>query len=133
LFTINNVGIFTWKGHLADFSHKHSPLTPITSGLDQRIHSTSLPYFADHKAHRVIRRSTKNSMLAVLFSYIRRTAEGIQKGGDWGDHPPIKPKKITLFTISLCNLENNIRDIRPFHRSLFWHCSFVKYTSSLSQ
>ena len=44
--------------------------------------------------------------------------------------PPLKPTKVTFFTTILYNSENNIRDIRPFCRPLFCHCSVVKYTSS---
>jgi len=32
-----------------------------------------LPYFRDHKAHRIIRCSIKKWMLACFFSYVRRT------------------------------------------------------------
>jgi len=34
---------------------------------------------------------------------------------------------------NFCNLENNIRDIRPFCRPLFCHSSVVKYSSFLLQ
>jgi len=53
-----------------------------------------------------------------------------------GDHPlPIKPTKITLFTLILYNSENNIRDVRSFCRPLFCHSCVVKYrpTSFLLQ
>jgi len=46
---------------------------------------------------------------------------------------PLKPKKVTLFTMILCNSENNIRDIRPFCCALFCHSSVVKYASTLLQ
>ena len=39
---------------------------------------------------------------------------------------PLKPAKVTLFTIILYNPENNIRDIRPFCCPLFRHSSLVK-------
>ena len=44
---------------------------------------------------------------------------------------PLKPTKVTLFTIILHNSKNNIHDIRTFRRSLFCHSSVVKYASSL--
>ena len=47
--------------------------------------------------------------------------------------PPLKPTKVTFFTIILYNSGNNIRDIRSFFRPLFCHESVVKYTSSLLQ
>jgi len=43
----------------------------------------------------------------------------------WGDRPPLKPSKVTLFTVILHNLENSIRDKRPFCRLLFCY-SIVK-------
>ena len=51
--------------------------------------------------------------------------------GEWGDRPPLKPTKVTFFTIILHNSENNIHDIRPFFRHLCYHTSVVKCTSSL--
>jgi len=44
---------------------------------------------------------------------------------DWGNRPP-KIYESNLFTTILYNLENNIRDIRPFRRLLFCRNSFVK-------
>ena len=44
---------------------------------------------------------------------------GADPGG--GDRPPLKPAKVTLFTMILYNLENNIRNIRPFRYPLFGH------------
>ena len=55
---------------------------------------------------------------------------GWSRGGDWGDFPP-KTYESNFFTVILNNSENIIRDIRPFCRPLFCHCSVVKYTSSL--
>jgi len=46
---------------------------------------------------------------------------------------PLKPTKVTFFTMILNNSENSIRDVRPFCRPLFSHSSVVKYTSSLLQ
>jgi len=46
---------------------------------------------------------------------------------------PLKPKKVTFFTMILYNSENNLCDSRPFCRPLFCHNSVVKYTSSLLQ
>jgi len=42
--------------------------------------------------------------------------------------PPLKPKKVTFFTMILNNSENSIRDIRPCCHPLFCHSSVVKYT-----
>jgi len=44
---------------------------------------------------------------------------GVSMGGDWSDHLPLKPTKITLFTMMLYNLESSIRDIRTLCRPLF--------------
>jgi len=46
---------------------------------------------------------------------------------------PLKPKKVTLFTMILYNSENNIRDTRPLCSVLFCHSSVVKYVSTLLQ
>jgi len=46
---------------------------------------------------------------------------------------PIKPKKMTLFTMILHNSENIIRDIRSFCCTLFCHSNVVKYASTLLQ
>ena len=40
--------------------------------------------------------------------------QGRIQGGQLGRSPPQKPKKVTVFTMILYNLENRIRDIRPF-------------------
>jgi len=47
-------------------------------------------------------------------AFTKKTAgsRGGSKGGDW----PLKPTKVTLFTMILYNSENSIRDIRPFCR-----------------
>jgi len=45
----------------------------------------------------------------------------------------LKPAEVTLFTIILYNQEHNIRDIRPFCRSLLCHSIVVKYALSLLQ
>jgi len=87
------------------------------------------------------------------------TADALQKKGSFksgadpgtgrlGRSPSLKPTKITLFTMILHNSENNIskpnpskslvmfqfptvRDLRTLCRTLFYHSSVVKYTSSL--
>jgi len=46
------------------------------------------------------------------------------------DCPALKPIKATLFTMIVYNLENSIRDIRPFYHQLFCHSSVMKYASS---
>jgi len=46
---------------------------------------------------------------------------------------PLKPAKVTLFTIILCISENNIRDSRPFSHPLFCRSSVVMCTSPILQ
>jgi len=53
--------------------------------------------------------------------------------GATGAIAPLKPTKVTLFTMILYNSENSICNIRPFCRLLFCHSNVVKYTSSLLQ
>jgi len=54
------------------------------------------------------------------------------RDGTWkGRSLPLKPTKVTLFTMIFCNSKNNVPDIRSFCRSLFYHSSVVKCTSSL--
>jgi len=60
----------------------------------------------------------------------RLKLRGRIRGGNWGNRP-LKPTKVTLFTVILFNWEKSIRDIRPFCGQLFCHSSVVKYTSSL--
>jgi len=76
-----------------------------------------------------------------LFSLCRRTYELqhsldlalLTRGGSrrscWGDRaPPLKPKKLTFFTMIFYNSENSIRDITLFDRPLFCDSSVVKYS-----
>jgi len=58
-------------------------------------------------------------------------SRGGSRGGGLGRSLPLKPTKVTLFTIILYNSENNLPVIRPFCRSLFSHSSLVRCTSSL--
>jgi len=53
------------------------------------------------------------------------------QGGWLGRSLPLKPAKVSLFTVIYYNSETNIRDISPFCRLLFCQSSVVKYTSSL--
>jgi len=46
---------------------------------------------------------------------------------------PLKPAKVTLFTMIFYNSESSIRDIRPFCRPLFCYSSVEKLSSSLLQ
>jgi len=46
---------------------------------------------------------------------------------------PLKPPKVTLFTMILFNSKNSIRDERPFYRPLFCYSNVVKDTTSLLQ
>jgi len=55
----------------------------------------------------------------------------LARGASRGEIAPLKPTKVTLFTMILRNSEKSIRDIRPFCRPLFCHSSVVKYASSL--
>jgi len=52
--------------------------------------------------------------------------------GSIGAISPLKPAKVTFFTMILNNSENNIRDLRPFYRRLFCHSRVMKYTLSRS-
>jgi len=45
----------------------------------------------------------------------------VDPGGRLGRSPPLKPTKVTLFTMILYSSENSIRDKRPFCRPLFCH------------
>ena len=65
--------------------------------------------------------------LLLKWHYLR----GGSKGGRLRRSSPLKPAKVTLFTMILNNSENIIRDIRPFCPDLFCHSSIVKYTSCL--
>ena len=58
--------------------------------------------------------------------------QGGSRGGAIGAIKPLKPTKVSLFTMILYNSVNSIRD-RSFCQPLFCHDSFVKYTSSLLQ
>ena len=56
---------------------------------------------------------------------------GVDPGGTIA--PPLKPTKVTLFTMIFYHSVNSIHDISPFCRPLLCHSSVVKYTSSLLQ
>jgi len=56
------------------------------------------------------------------------TVQGRIQWGAVGAIAPLKPTKVTFFTMILFNSENNIRDVRPFCRPLFCHSRVVKYT-----
>jgi len=59
--------------------------------------------------------------------YLCSMVTNLTTGADPGEAiAPLKPAKVTLFTIILYIPENNIRDIRPFCRPLFCHSSVVK-------
>jgi len=53
-------------------------------------------------------------------------------GGDWGIGP-LETYESNFIHHNFCNSENNIRDIVPFCRLLFFHSSVEKYTTSLLQ
>ena len=55
------------------------------------------------------------------------------RGWRLGRSPPLKPAKVTLFTMILYNTEKSIRDIRSFCLALFCQSSFSKNTLSLLQ
>ena len=57
----------------------------------------------------------------------RRCTQGRIQGG--GTIAPTKTYESNFFHHDFENLENSIRDIRPFWRPLFCHSSVVKYTS----
>jgi len=50
--------------------------------------------------------------------------------GYWGDRIP-KTQEATLFTMTVYNSENSIRNTTRFCRPLFCHRNVVRYTSSL--
>jgi len=57
-------------------------------------------------------------------------------GGDWGIDwgiGPLETYESNFIHHNFCNSENNIRDIVPFCRLLFFHSSVEKYTTSLLQ
>jgi len=74
------------------------------------------------------------SIIFVLITrgHVAGVRGGSKEGAIWAI-APLKPTKITSFTILFYNSENSICDIRPFCRPLFCHSSVVKYTSSLLQ
>jgi len=69
----------------------------------------------------------QENMKKTLILYMKQNNERL------GRSPPLKPTKVTLFTMILYNTENSIRDIRPFCRPLFCHSSVAKHTSALLQ
>jgi len=67
----------------------------------------------------------------VISVFVRKRPEANPERGDWSNRSPLKPTKVSLFTILLYNSENSIRDIRPFCRPLFCHnmCCEVYFIS----
>jgi len=53
------------------------------------------------------------------------------QGEEIGAIPPLKPTKVTLYTIIFYNSENSIRDVNSFCRPLFCHrsCFEVNFIS----
>jgi len=79
-----------------------------------------------------IKRSRGRPLFNDLLRLLYPAYAGADPGGG-GRSPPLKPTKVTLFTMILYNSETNIvRDIRPFLPSNGLSRS-VKYTSSLLQ
>jgi len=74
------------------------------SGIEWLVHDV---FFPDHKC------------------FLDNVARGGSQKGAIGAIAPLKPAKVTLFTMILYNSENNIRDIRPFCRPLFGHITAV--------
>ena len=60
--------------------------------------------------------------------------QGRIQGNDWFDRPPppLKPRKVTSFTMILCNSENSIRDIRQFASIVLLKQSCEVYFISLT-
>jgi len=56
-------------------------------------------------------------------------SQGRIQGGPLPQLPRLKPTKVALFNMILCNSKNTILHIRLFCRLLFCHSSIVKYTS----
>ena len=69
----------------------------------------------------------------VKRAYLRYFKARADPGGVvfWRSPPPLKPTKVTWFTMILYNSENSIRDKRPLCRPLFCHGSVVTYISFL--
>ena len=92
-------------------------LCPTQNLSDEMYASVSLLYFVP---------------IAIIEVQILWSASGADpEKAIWTIALPLKPAKVTLFTISLYDPENNIRDIRQFCCPLFCHSSVVKYTSLL--
>jgi len=66
-------------------------------------------------------------VISVFFLHTRSQPRGGSKIA------PLKPRKVSLFTMIFYNSENSTCDIRQFCRPLFCHRSVVKYTLSLLQ
>ena len=70
--------------------------------------------------------------MLIICKFAKRIA-GRQGRIQAGAISPLKPIKVTLFTIIFYNAEKSIRDIRPFCCPSFCNSSVMKYTSSLLQ
>jgi len=71
----------------------------------------------------IIEKRTKEETSENLFIKPYSTS-----GEQLGRSFPLKPTKVTLFTMILYNSETNVGAIRPFCHPLFCHSSVVKYT-----
>ena len=69
----------------------------------------------------------------MIYVKIIKCIQGRIQEGVIGATAPLKPTKVILFTMILCNWENSIQDIMPFCRPLFCQSNVVKYTSFLVQ
>jgi len=69
--------------------------------------------------HVLVALNRKNHLVTAIFFVILLWIRGASRGGAVDAIAPLKPRKVTLFTIILYNSENSIRDIRPFRRPLF--------------
>jgi len=72
-------------------------------------------------------------MLTDFLSVVYPKRLPTRRVGSRGAIAPLKPTKVTLFTMILFNSENSTRDTRPFCRPLFCHSSVVKYLSYSSE
>jgi len=67
----------------------------------------------------------KSELWCLRDTLLRRDTQGRVQGAI-GTIYPLKPTKITSFTMILYHSEHSIRDVRPFCRQLFCHSSVVK-------
>jgi len=103
----------------------HTPVSPVAKiQFSFIIFATLFGVICD--AHLTcLRRGSRDCCFAVNVANSVESMAGADPGE--GDRPP-KTYESNFFTKILYNLENSIRDIRPFRHPLFCHSSVVKYS-----